>query len=191
VLLLSLLWVAMWLLGGGEGVDRRILVALYAGHRPAIALVAHVLTELGGGWVLTALTVAGAALLFRRGHRRRALVLAAGTALGRLLVELQKVEIGRLRPDANPHLVVVRTLSFPSAHSASSMLVYLSLALLLVDEPGAQRRWAAGALLLSLLIGLSRVLLGVHWPSDVVGGWAFGLLWTMVVLWLSRRPLPA
>ena len=67
------------------------------------------------------------------------------------------------------------------------MIVYLGLALLAFDDP-SHRRWAvAAALLLSFLIGLSRPMLGVHWPSDVVAGWAFGLFWTLLVLALSSR----
>jgi undecaprenyl-diphosphatase len=84
-------------------------------------------------------------------------------------------------------LAEVHYQSFPSGHAANSMIVYLALALLAFDDP-RHRRWAvAGALLLSFLIGLSRPMLGVHWPSDVVAGWAFGLLWTLLVLGLSSR----
>ena len=136
---------------------------------------------------LTLVMLGATILLLMRGHRRRALALLVGTMVGRLLVELQKVEVGRLRPEDNPHLIVVHNLSFPSGHAANSMLVYLTLALLLVDHP-VRRRWSAtAAILLSLAIGLSRILLGVHYPSDVIGGWAFGLMWTMIVLWMARR----
>jgi undecaprenyl-diphosphatase len=68
------------------------------------------------------------------------------------------------------------------------MMVYVTLALTLVEEPGRRMRWLAAALLLTFLIGLSRLVLGVHWPSDVIAGWSFGLLWSMLLVWLSRNP---
>jgi undecaprenyl-diphosphatase len=184
--LLLALWLAMLVFGAG-GLDRVALHALYAGHRPALAVAAHVVTIIGGGYVLTVVTLAGAAFLLIRKHKRRALALVFGSLVGRLLVELQKYEIGRLRPEDNPHLVVVHNLSFPSGHSANSMLVYLPLALLLVDDPTRRRRWVAAALLSSGMIGISRIVLGVHYPSDVIGGWAFGLMWAMIMLWIVRR----
>ncbi len=96
------------------------------------------------------------------------------------------MSIGRIRPAENQHLVEVQTLSFPSGHLANSMVVYVLLAVFLIRDE-AKRRWAVGAaILLSLLIGTSRVLLGVHWPSDVAGGWAFGLLWVLAVVHWAR-----
>ena len=62
------------------------------------------------------------------------------------------------------------------------MIFYLTLALALTAGTRWHRIAAAGAILLSLLIGTSRVMLGVHWPSDVIGGWAFGLLWVLLTL---------
>ena len=83
-------------------------------------------------------------------------------------------------------LVDVSSLSFPSGHAGNSMIVYLSVALLLFDDPRRRRIAAACAIILSLLIGLSRPAVGVHWPSDVVGGWAFGLLWVMLSLKVAQ-----
>ena len=65
------------------------------------------------------------------------------------------------------------------------MIFYLALALALTAGTRWHRPAAAAAVLLSLLIGTSRVMLGVHWPSDVVGGWAFGLLWVLLTLRLA------
>jgi len=114
-------------------------------------------------------------------------VLTAIVLVGRALSEAQKFWIARVRPDLEPHLVVVRTSSFPSGHATSSMIFFLTLALVL----GEGTRWrglaVSAALLLSFLIGISRVMLGVHWPSDVIGGWAFGLLWVMLTLRLAQR----
>ena len=180
----------MLLLGGGP-LDGAIYEALYAGHRPALAAVAHVLTALGDPTVLIVAGIACAAGLWLAGHRHLPLVLVVIVALGRGLSELQKYMIARVRPDLEPHLVVVRTSSFPSGHAASSMIFYLALALALTANTRWQRPAAAGAILLSLAIGTSRVMLGVHWPSDVIGGWAFGMLWVLLTLRLAQRLFPA
>ena len=82
--------------------------------------------------------------------------------------------------------MVVKTSSFPSGHATSSMIFYLTLALVLTAGTRWHARRGGGAILLSLLIGTSRVMLGVHWPSDVIGGWAFGLLWVLLTLRLGR-----
>jgi len=95
--------------------------------------------------------------------------------------------VARVRPALEPHLVVVKSQSFPSGHASSSMIFYLTMALILTHR-GPWRRWAAaGAVLLSLLIGTSRVMLGVHWPSDVIGGWVFGLLWVLLTLRIAEH----
>ena len=96
-----------------------------------------------------------------------------------------------MRPDLEPHLVVVKTSSFPSGHATSSMIFYLTMALALTARTRWQRLAAAGAVLLSLAIGTSRVMLGVHWPSDVIGGWAFGMLWVLLTLRLAGRLIEA
>ncbi|MBA3676769.1 MAG: phosphatase PAP2 family protein [Sphingosinicella sp.] len=179
--LLAMVWLAMLLTGGSESVfDPAILGLLYAGDRPGPAMVAIWITQLGGWIGLGIVTVAAAAfLLVRRRYRDTALLLFI-TLSGRLVVELQKSWSARARPQ-DEHLVTVHSLSFPSGHSANSMIVYLTIALLLL--PG--RAPVVAALGLSMIIGLTRLLLGVHWPSDVVGGWAFGLAWTFGLVRLT------
>ena len=95
--------------------------------------------------------------------------------------------IARVRPDLEPHLVVVKTSSFPSGHAASSTIFYLTVALVLAGGSRWRFTATAAAIILALLIGISRVMLGVHWPSDVIGGWAFGMLWVLLTLRLSER----
>jgi undecaprenyl-diphosphatase len=179
-----LLWLAMLLLGGGA-LDHRILLDLYAGRRPVVADAARLVTILGDGRVVTLLAIAGAIVLFFRRRSWPALVLVLGTALGKALTEIQKYGFSRLRPDENPHLVVVHNLSFPSGHSANAMMTYVALALFLADREH-RRFWLAAAVAVSFLVGLSRVMLGVHWPSDVVGGWSYGLLWAFLMYLVSR-----
>jgi undecaprenyl-diphosphatase len=185
---LTLVWLAMLLLGGGP-LDRAIYQALYAGDRPALVAVARVFTALGEPVLLIGAGIVVAVGLWIAGHRRLPIVLTAIILVGRALSVAQKHWIARVRPDLEPHLVVVKTSSFPSGHANSSMIFYLSVAVILSAGTRWQRPAVAGAVLLSLLVGLSRVMLGVHWPSDVIGGWAFGLLWVLLTLRLAERAL--
>jgi undecaprenyl-diphosphatase len=183
---LAALWLAMLLLGAGDG-DREVLMALHAGDEPWLALAAMGFTYLGNWPTLVVVTILGAGWLAYRRKRRAALVLLIASFSGRLLVIVEKAYFARLRPEEHMRLAEVHYQSFPSGHSANSMIVYLGLALLAFDDP-QHRRWAvAGALLLSFLIGVSRPMLGVHWPSDVVAGWSFGLFWTLLVLSIAQR----
>jgi undecaprenyl-diphosphatase len=186
IVALAALWFAMLLFGGGP-LDRHIYLAVYAGHRPTLLALARALTFLGEPTVLVSAGFFLAAWLWWRKRERVALVLLLIVLIGRGLGELQKYWIARARPDIEPHLVIVKTSSFPSGHATSSMIFYLTLALALTAATRWHRAAAAGAVLLSLLIGTSRVMLGVHWPSDVIGGWAFGMLWVLVTLRLSER----
>lgn len=186
VVLLACIWLVMLLWGRGP-LDRSIYEALYAGGHPALVLIAHALTLLGEPTVLVGAGFIVAAWLWRVGRGRFALGLLAVILLGRALSEVQKYTIARARPTLEPHLVVVKTSSFPSGHSTSSMIFYLTLALALTADVRRRRVLAIAAVALSLLIGLSRVMLGVHWPSDVVGGWSFGLLWVLLTLKPAER----
>lgn len=182
---LPLIWLAAFLLGGpGAPFDRSILSLLYAGDRPAIASAAAILTDLGGWAVLLPLSLAGAAILLLRHKVRDALLILLIALGGRGLVEAQKLLTARARPEGH-HLVEVHSLSFPSGHAANSLLVYLALALLLTNSRAA----ILIALFLSFAVGVSRIILGVHFPSDVLGGWAFALFWTLALIRL-RTPVP-
>jgi undecaprenyl-diphosphatase len=185
VLALACLWLAMLLLGGGA-LDRSIYQALYVGGHPLLIALARGLTALGEPTVLVGGGFILAAWLWHLGRGRFALRLLLVILLGRALSEVQKFWIARARPDLDPHLVVVKTSSFPSGHATSSMIFYLTLALALAPT-GWKRVAAAIAILLSLLVGTSRVMLGVHWPSDVIGGWSFGMLWVLLTLRFSER----
>ena len=184
--MLAALWLAMLLLGGGP-VDRFVYEALYAGHRPLLLDAARVFTTMGEPTLLIGAGAVAAVWLWSAGHRHLPWVLTAIVLVGRALSEAQKYWIARVRPDLEPHLVVVRTSSFPSGHATSSTIFFLTLALVLGEGTRWRRPAVSTALLLSFLIGISRVMLGVHWPSDVIGGWAFGLLWVMLTLRLAER----
>lgn len=182
LVVLAGVWLTM-LLFGGRAIDRRIYEVLYAGHRPVLAAIAHALTMFGEPTVLIAAGLAVALWVWwRRHHPHLAIAITLVILLGRGLSEIQKYTIARPRPELEPHLVLVKTSSFPSGHATSSMIFYLTLALALVPEGPWRRGAVVAAIVLSLLVGLSRVMLGVHWPSDVIGGWSFGMLWVLLTL---------
>ncbi len=131
-------------------------------------------TALGGFLVMGPVALVAAALLVWRGERPRALWLATTIAIGRLIVEGMKLLVERPRPPQADRLEFVTSWSFPSSHSAGTMMTTAALVLL------AGGRWPAwlAMILATGAIGWSRVALGVHWPSDVLAGWGFGLAWT-------------
>jgi membrane-associated phospholipid phosphatase len=188
IVVLVAVWLTMLAWGAGP-LDRAIYEMLYAGDGSALATVARFFTALGEPTILIGAGIGCALWLWYAGHRHLPWLLIAITMVGRSLSELQKYWIARLRPELEPHLVVVKTSSFPSGHATSSMIFYLTVAIVLTQ--GTRWQWPAvgGAILLSLLIGISRVMLGVHWPSDVIGGWAFGMLWVLLTLRLAGRVL--
>ena len=112
-----------------------------AGHRPVLARTARALTFLGEPTVLIGAGVVCALWLWWRGRGRLAVALVLIVLIGRALGEAQKYWIARVRPDVEPHLVIVKTSSFPSGHATSSMIFYLSLALALT----AHTRWHRAA----------------------------------------------
>jgi undecaprenyl-diphosphatase len=172
----------------GRGpIDGSIYQALYAGRHPALVMIARIFTGLGEPTVLVIGGFAVGAWLWRAGRGRFGIALLVVILIGRALTEVQKYWVARPRPDLQTHLVLVQTSSFPSGHATSSMIFYLTLALALTSSTRWRRIAAAGAILLSILIGVSRVMLGVHWPSDVIGGWSFGLLWVLVTLRPAER----
>src|SRR5690242_19534051 len=112
---LAAIWLAMLLLGTGK-VDLAILARLYAGDHVILADAARLLTLLGGWYFVTPITAIVGLVVGLRGKPWLGLVLFVGTSIGRMLVELQKYELGRLRPNDYTHLVNVYNLSFPSGH---------------------------------------------------------------------------
>src|SRR5205085_4467641 len=125
---LAVIWLAMLLWGGGA-LDRSVYLMLYAGHRPALAAAAHLVTFLGEPDVLVVASIIAAIALRYAGHRHLSWVFLGISLVGRGLAEVQKYWIARVRPDVEPHLVVVKTSSFPSGHATNSMIFYLMLAM--------------------------------------------------------------
>jgi undecaprenyl-diphosphatase len=122
--------------------------------------------------------------------------LLAATLGGLLLSTVLKERFDRPRPDVVPHKSHVMTSSFPSGHSLNSAVVYLTLGSLLagLSQQRRLRLYFFGvALLLTFLVGVSRVYMGVHYPTDVLAGWFAGLAWalscSLAARWLRRHGL--
>ncbi|RXF72136.1 phosphatase PAP2 family protein [Hansschlegelia zhihuaiae] len=147
------------------------------------------LTALGGVPALTLIT--GLVLLYLIVSRRfgNAVLVACSILGGAVLTKLLKMGFARPRPDLVDHLVNVQSLSFPSGHAMASAVVYLTLGALVarVERRRAVRGYIfAVAGFLTLLIGASRVYLGVHYPTDVLAGWTIGAAWALAC-WLVAR----
>ncbi len=147
--------------------------ALREGTDPAWRIsVAQGLTWLGDGTQRTIAAVALALWLLWERRYKAAIIVAVMMPLASVASSVLKMAFDRPRPDIVPHLDMVHDLSYPSGHAASGAALVCA-ALLLSDR----RRWVwlTGALAIMASIGLSRIALGVHWPTDVLGGWLNGL----------------
>lgn len=189
------------LAGGTHAADEAILLALRAPGDPADPLgpgwveeLGRDFTALGGVGILVSMSLAVVGYLLIQRKRHAALLVVVAVAGGLLISTLLKQGFDRPRPDLVPHGSIVYTASFPSGHSMLSATVYLTLGALLarVHAGLAMKAYfllvAAG---LTFLVGVSRVYLGVHWPTDVLAGWAGGAAWAIlcwtVALQLQRR----
>lgn len=179
--------------------DQGITTWAADGRHPALTVVMQVFTALGSTVGLTVLTAICATLLFVRGHRVRALVLAVTMLGSSLLTVVLKEIFGRARPSTDTLLgFPASTTSFPSGHSFNTAVFAGLLAgMVLITTTASLYRApaimaAAGA---TLLVGASRVYLGYHWMTDVLAGWSLGLAWlclvTLALLWLQGRRRPA
>jgi undecaprenyl-diphosphatase len=184
-----------------ERIDTRLLMLLRSGGDPAdpigpawVEEAMRDLTALGSIVVLAIITLAATVHLVLAGKRHAALLLVVAVGGGVLLGFGAKAGFERPRPDLVAHGAEVFTSSFPSGHSMMAAVAYLTMGTLLARvQPNRRLKiWLIGlAVLISLAVGISRVYLGVHWPSDVLAGWALGASWATlcwaVALWLQRR----
>lgn len=153
-----------------------------------LASIVRDITALGSVSVLTLITVFAALyLVLQRQWRLLGLVLVAVLG-GTLMLVLVKEIFARTRPDLVPALMDESSYSFPSGHSTLSAVVYLSLAVLLARLQSTKRLRIfiiSAGLLVTALVGVSRVILGVHYPSDVLAGWSIGLAWAALCLFAA------
>jgi undecaprenyl-diphosphatase len=167
-------WLTTW--------ETPVLASITSIRSPGLTTWARLLTNLGSGAVLVPVALLVSVLLYTRGRRQDAVVVAV-TALGTLLlVNVIKELVDRTRP-AIPHLATTQTFSFPSGHAGNAMAVYVAVASVAAR---GRARWTqmsiwALAVLLILLVGWTRLYLGVHYLSDVVGAYILAGAWWFAV----------
>ena len=183
--------------GETTSVDEQLLLALRAPNDtsdplgpPWVEDIARDVTGVGGAGILTLLTLASAGFLLIQRKAHLAAYLLAAVAGGTIVSTLLKLGFDRPRPDLVPHGQIVYTSSFPSGHSMLSAVVYLTLGALLASGQTnlRVRAYVIGlAVFVTVLIGVSRVYLGVHWPTDVLAGWTAGAAWALLCWALAER----
>lgn len=156
--------------------------------------IARDVTALGSMAILVGITLASAGYLWMAGKRRSVMLVLVSVGGGITFSTLFKRGFDRPRPDLVPHATGVYTASFPSGHAMMAAVTYLTLAAMLarVQPTTALKVYLfALAALITVLVGVSRVYLGVHWPTDVLAGWTAGAAWALgcwlVAWWLGQR----
>ena len=178
--------------GATKDFDNAILLALRAPDNPADPIgppwfeeAARDVTALGSFTILFALVTFVALYLLLHGRPRNAWFLVASSASGAVLSTLLKIAIDRPRPDITG-VARVFTASFPSGHALISAVVFLTIGVF-VARATSSRVLAIYSLccaaLITITVGLSRIYLGVHYPTDVVAGWLIGTGWALTC-WL-------
>lgn len=185
--------------GEARGFDESLLLALRTGD-PADPIGPRWfetsvmdISALGGFAVLALVTLLAIGYLLAVKRWGSALLLLVATLGGTAISEGLKMGFNRPRPDLVAHIVETTSMSFPSGHAMLSAVTYLTLGALIAraQEQRRLRGYVLGAaILLTLLIGASRVYLGVHWPTDVLAGWCLGAAWALlcwaVSTWLMQ-----
>jgi len=176
--------------------DVAVLRAMRHAAGPDTPLTTFMLgmTHLGDAITLIVLVLLSAGFLFTARKQGMALFLILATTAGFLLVQFLKRVVDRPRPDVVEHWTSFANASFPSGHAANSAIIYLTLAVLIarsVTSRALRIYVVMAAMLLTFVIGLSRLYLGVHWPTDVLSGWIVGAGWAMacssLAWWLQAR----
>jgi undecaprenyl-diphosphatase len=183
--------------GDTRAIDERLMLLLRADGERSDPLgpswleeLARDVTGLGSAGVLTILTLASAGVLVLQRKRHLALYVVGAVAGGSVVSMLLKFGFDRPRPDLVPHGQIVYTSSFPSGHSLISAVAYLTLGALVASGQTnlALRAYLIGlAGFLTAIVGVSRVYLGVHWPTDVLAGWTAGAAWALLCWAVGER----
>jgi len=186
--------------GGTRAMDRKLLLAMRRPGDlapigpPAVQEAARDITAIGGVTILSLLTVITSVFLALDGKRHMALFMFGSVTSGLIAGAILKDAFQRPRPELVPYAAGVSGSSFPSGHSMMSAVTFLALGALMARSQ--KRRllkayFLLTAVTLTFLVGVSRVYLGVHWPSDVLAGWTAGAVWALLcwltAQWLQRR----
>ncbi|MER8425585.1 phosphatase PAP2 family protein [Mesorhizobium sp. M1403] len=186
--------------GDTGGFDRAVLMAFRSAGNPTNPIGPPWLEKMGrdvtslGSFAFLGFVSAGAVgYLLIAGKRRYAVLVAAAVAGGEAISTLLKVAFDRQRPDLI-HTTRVFTASFPSGHAMLSAVTFLTLGVLLAKanpDRRAKAYFVSLAVFLTVMVGLSRVYLGVHYPTDVLAGWCVGSAWAILcwsaVQWIEQR----
>ena len=170
--------------GHTQGFDLAVRGAIHARASTPLTRVMEVTTQLGGGWFLWPFGAIIVAVLVREGRRQEAALFAVAVLGAELVNESLKLVFQRPRPEAYFGFPLPATYSFPSGHSFLSFCFYLALAELAIEPewtPGRRLAVWGTAVMLVLLIGVSRVYLGVHYPTDVLAGYTAAIAWTALL----------
>jgi undecaprenyl-diphosphatase len=182
--------------GETRGFDLEVLLAMRSPGDlapiggPVAQETARDVTALGSATILGLLTVVTVIFLALDGKKHMAYFTLASVAGGMIVSSLLKDIFQRPRPDIVPHLAYASNTSFPSGHSMMSAVTYLTLGALLArshDRKAVKAFFLLVAALLCLMVGVSRVYLGVHWPTDVLAGWTAGGVWALLCWLVARR----
>ncbi len=178
------------------GFDRTVLLALRVPGYPSVPLgprwlqeCARDITALGGFTVLTLVTVLAVTVLAMKRRRLQAAIFAVTVMAAQVIAEAVKALVDRPRPNIVTRFDIVYSSSFPSGHSTMAPVVYLTLAVILAaGEPRRDVRVLifACAAAATFAIGISRIYLGVHWPTDVLAGWVLGGAIALVAMTVLR-----
>ena len=175
-------------MGIGSALDREILTstALRSGRDSgAVISLFQWITWLSDSAQRTGMVLLTAAWLMWKARRRAALIIIVVPILAGVTNSVLKEAFARARPDIVPHLDNIGNLAYPSGHAANAVAFFLLAALILATKRPVL--WRSVAVALALLIGTSRLLLGVHWPSDVIGGWLWGTAFALIGWWAVMR----
>ncbi|MER9493978.1 phosphatase PAP2 family protein [Mesorhizobium sp. M0320] len=182
--------------GDTGGFDRAVLMAFRSADDPTNPIgppwleeMGRDVTSLGSFAFLGFVSVAAVGYLLIAGKRRYAVLVAAAVAGGEAISTLLKIAFDRTRPDLI-HATRVFTASFPSGHAMLSAVTFLTLGALLAKanpDPRFKAYFVSLAVFLTVMVGLSRVYLGVHYPTDVIAGWCVGSAWAILCWSAARR----
>ena len=179
-----------------EGLDHGLLYGLNQGRVPAVTSFMVAISTLGGTVPLAIMTCVVAGICFAKSSLRfRGFATLLGMSTGVLLVELIKQTVARERPNIVPWAVpdsTITSLSFPSGHASNNALFIVLVLPILATVVQNKRLWwllASTGFMWVLAMGVSRIYLGVHWPTDVIAGWCIGgLIGMSFHEWMRSRP---